>query len=96
MRRLFLILPILAASPGFAEVTHSVEAQFGVAYSSNSNQTRGQTQTLYSGRYTSRFSHQSDSGVMFRFEVGADVGNFEPHHPAATMRARGQISIGSE
>lgn len=81
MRRLILTLPILFASPAVAEVTHSIQTRFGVGYVAHAGQSSGQAQPLYAGRYTSTFSQQSDSGLMFRFELQIDAGNFEPQNP---------------
>lgn len=85
MRRLLFVLPFLAASPGFADVTHAIDARFGVAYISDPTQGPGRMHTLYSGRYTSTFSHESDTGMMFRFELGVEVGNFDPDYPSERL-----------
>lgn len=93
MRRSLLAVPFLVASPSFAEVTHSIETRFGVGYTSDPNQRHGQMQSLYSGRYTSAFSHQSDGGVLFRFELGIEVGNFEPRRPGRLDSQSGEVFV---
>ena len=81
MLRLFLVLPVLTATaiatPSMADVTHSIETRFGVAYVSDGAQSR--TRGVYSGRYTSTFSHEADNGYTFRFEIELEVGNFSPN-----------------
>lgn len=96
MRRFLFILPFLTANTGNAEVTYNIDTRFGVTYTSDSDQGSGRTQMRYSGRYTTTISHQSDSGVVFRFEFGIETGNFDQHGPAELGRVQRQISIGTE
>lgn len=81
MRLFLILLSLLLASPVAADVTHSIEARFGVAYRSGPAGAPGRLQELYEGRYTSTFTHQSDNGLRFRFDLGVAAGNFEPNYP---------------
>ncbi len=78
MRLLIPFLLLTTAAPAAAEVTHVVQGRFGVSYSSAAG---GQTQPLYEGRYTTTFSHQSDNGLTFRFELGVALGNIDERRP---------------
>ncbi|WP_417597948.1 hypothetical protein [Pararhodobacter oceanensis] len=83
MRSLLMALSVTLASPALADVTHHIDARFGVAYQSDPNSPNGRVQTLYQGRYTSTYTHRADNGLQFRFELGVEVGNFEPRRPSA-------------
>lgn len=65
-----------------AEVTHHFSGRFGVSYTSGQNGAPGTSRPLYEGSYTARFSHQSDIGVRFRFDLGLTASNFESPRPA--------------
>ncbi len=98
MQRLFLILPVLAVMmvpvPSAADVTHSFDTRFGVAYVSDGSQS--QMRGLYSGRYTSTFSHEADSGYVFRFEIELEVGNFSPNAPGAHRIQASPVGFGAD
>lgn len=90
MRAILLALAISAAAPAAAEVTHSIEARFGVAYSADANNPQGRMHALYEGRYTSTFTHQADNGLLFRFEFGIIAGNLDPDRRVRQAPVQGE------
>ena len=90
MRNIILAsaLTLLAApAVGQTYVVHSFDSRFGVGYSSDPNSSQSSLQPLYQGRYNASFRHTSDTGVMFRFDLGVTVGNL-PDRPRDERRAR--------
>ena len=66
----------VTAMPAAAEVTYHVQGRFGVAYTSD--QSGGsQVRPLYEGSVTTSFSHELDTGIRFRFDVGVVVSNYD-------------------
>ena len=82
MRRFLTAFLMVLATPALADVTHHIDARFGVSYRSDANAPNGRAQPLYQGRYTTTYTHRADNGMQFRFELGVVVGNFEPRRPA--------------
>lgn len=81
MRFLIPAFVLLSAVPAAADVTHSYEGRFGVRYDSAAPAGQ-QTRSLYEGRYTTTFTHQLDSGMRFRFDIGVLVSNYDsPRRP---------------
>lgn len=72
------ILPLTLAGPVSADVSHSIEGRFGVAYSSGPGGIGGRAEPLFEGRYTTRLDHQADNGMRFRFELDVMFGNLDP------------------
>jgi hypothetical protein len=87
MKTLFKLLTLpatafaLCATPAMAEIDHFFDYRFGVSYSDAPGGVGGRGQALYEGRYTTRFSHQTDSGVRFRFDLTVAVGNITDRRP---------------
>jgi len=77
MRLFALILPLILSGPAFADVTHSIDARFGVSYRQDPSNPTGTARALYEGRYTTSFTHRSDGGLRFRFDLGIVVGNMD-------------------
>jgi hypothetical protein len=90
MRLLLPLILLTLALPAQAEVTHTVEGRFGVAYR-NDGTGAGQSGALYEGRYTASFAHRMDNGVRFRFDIGVVVTNFEGPAPLAGPAPRGFV-----
>lgn len=84
------LLPLALSGPVLADVSHSIQGRFGVAYTQGPGATRGQAEPLFEGRYTTTFDHQADNGMRFRFELGVMFGNLDPDRrplPAHESRA---------
>lgn len=75
--------------PAGADISHSVEGRFGIAYSQGPGNS-GRAEPLFEGRYTTTIDHQADNGMRFRFELGVLFGNIDPdrvHHSPYESRA---------
>jgi hypothetical protein len=82
--RTFLATVLIVAGttlPAMADVTHHFRGRFGVSYVPDPNGSGMRAQTFYDGSYTARFTHETDSGVRFRFDLGVVVSNFESPRP---------------
>ncbi|MCB1406881.1 MAG: porin [Rhodobacteraceae bacterium] len=89
-----LVALLTMISSGQADVTHSMQARFGVTYRSNAQGPNGGLQGLYEGRFTSTFAHQADNGLRFRFEIEIESSNFEPYRTDTRVTAhRGTIGL---
>jgi hypothetical protein len=80
-----LLFVTCAAVPALADVTHHFSGRFGVSYVPDPNGSGMRAQTLYEGSYTARFSHETDAGVRFRFDLGVVMSNFESRRPPQSM-----------
>lgn len=84
-------------SAALAEIDHFFDYRFGVSHADSGAGAGGaRTHALYEGRYTTRLSHQTDSGVRFRFDLTIAVGNITDRHPPEThpgTRRGNSISI---
>jgi len=90
MRALISILLILSSAPALADVTHSIDARFGVAYVDDPNNPQSGLQALYEGRYTTTITHESDGGLRFRFDIGVEIGNFQSNRPSESLLRQSQ------
>ncbi|MEZ5750997.1 MAG: hypothetical protein R3D60_03170 [Paracoccaceae bacterium] len=98
--RFLLALGLASATPlapALADVSHSYGGRFGVSYQRDPNAAPGTTSVLYEGRYTTTFSHQTDNGLRFRFQVDLSVGNLAPRRPDdPSIRPSGTVSLSSD
>lgn len=81
LKPLIPVLILTSASPALGEVTHHFTGRFGVTFTSGQNGAPGTSQPLYEGTYTARFSHQTDMGIRFRFDLGVTMSNFDSPRP---------------
>ena len=83
------ILPLALPGPALADVSHSIQGRFGVAYTQGPGAAGGQAEPLFEGRYTTTFDHQADNGMRFRFELGVMFGNLDPdRRPQSPFESR--------
>lgn len=92
MRPLLILLATSLATPALSDVTYTTQARFGVSYRADAQNPGGQTQALYEGRFVAHFSHETDSGVRFRFDLGVVATNYDANSP---MRSRSNSSRGN-
>lgn len=86
-----------APAPAQTDVSYTVEGRFGVSSVQGPGGSR--TQALYETSFTTRFSHQTDNGMRFNFDLGVVMGNLPdtgrprpgPRAPAAVG-----VSLGSD
>ena len=98
MRRALLALTLfstslLTAPMASAEVTHHIDARFGVGYRSDASRSQSQLQPLYEGRYSATFTERADNGMTFRFELSVVVGNL-PERGERRPPVNGALSVG--